>query len=56
VQVTHPTTIRRSDLAIGLTKPTALAAARRVMFALSPVLPSRGDVVPTPDAASPEVA
>jgi len=53
---THPTIIRRSDLAIGLTKPTALAAARRVVFALSPVLPSRGDVVAAPEAASPEIA
>ena len=56
LQATHPSTIRRSDLAVGLVKPTALALARRAVFVLSPVLPSRGDAVAMPDVGSPEVA
>jgi glycosyltransferase involved in cell wall biosynthesis len=49
VRATHPATIRRSDLAMGLVKPTVLALARRVVFVLSPVLPSHGDAEPTAD-------
>jgi glycosyltransferase involved in cell wall biosynthesis len=56
VQSTHPSTIRRVDLAVGLTKPTALALARRAVFVLSPVLPSKGEAVAVADAPSPEVA
>jgi hypothetical protein len=57
VQATHPSTIRRRDLTIGLAKPTALALARRAVFVLSPVLPSKGAaVLATPDVGSPEVA
>jgi glycosyltransferase involved in cell wall biosynthesis len=56
VHATHPSTIRRTDLAIGLVKPTALACARRAVFLLSPVLPSHGQADPGVDAASPEVA
>jgi glycosyltransferase involved in cell wall biosynthesis len=56
LQATHPSTIRRRDLAVGLLKPTALALARRAVFVLSPVLPSRGIAMPTPDVGSPEVA
>jgi len=37
----HPETVTRTDLAIGLTKPTLLAAGRRAVFAASTVLPSR---------------
>ena len=47
----HPAVVTRADLAVGLTKPTLLAAARRAVFAASAVLPSRGE--PTPAAASP---
>ncbi len=56
VHGSRPSTIRRTDLAIGLLKPTALALARRAVFILSPVLPSRGDGASAPGVASPEVA
>jgi glycosyltransferase involved in cell wall biosynthesis len=56
VQATHPSTVRRTDLAIGLVKPTALALARRSIFVLSPVLPSKGETVARPGVESPEVA
>lgn len=56
VHGSRPSTIRRTDLAIGLLKPTALACARRAVFILSPVLPSRGDAASAPGVASPEVA
>jgi glycosyltransferase involved in cell wall biosynthesis len=56
VRSEHPSTIRRSDLAIGLVKPTALAWARRAVFLLSPVLPSHGDAEPVSGLASPDVA
>jgi glycosyltransferase involved in cell wall biosynthesis len=55
VHATHPTTIRRSDLAIGLTKPTVLAVARRAVFVLSPVLPSRRGSGTVSGTTSPEV-
>ena len=42
LQRRHPETVTRTDLAIGLTKPTLLAAARRAVFAASAVLPNRG--------------
>jgi glycosyltransferase involved in cell wall biosynthesis len=41
----HPETVTRTDLAIGLTKPTLLAAARRAVFAASSVLPGRSEPV-----------
>jgi glycosyltransferase involved in cell wall biosynthesis len=54
----HPETVTRADVAIGLTKPTLLAAARRAVFAASTVLPHRseparavGDPVDPIDAA-----
>lgn len=56
VQAAHPSTIRRSDLAIGLVKPTILAVARRTVFVLSPFLPSHGDAEPIAGLTSPEVA
>ncbi len=55
VHATHPTTIRRSDLAIGLTKTTVLAVARRGVFVLSPALPSRRGSGTVSGTTSPEV-
>ncbi len=46
LQRRHPETVTRTDLAIGLTKPTLLAAARRAVFAASAVLPHRGASAP----------
>jgi hypothetical protein len=48
--------VTRADLAIGLTKPTVLAAARRAMFALAPRLPARRIDRRAPVPASSEVA
>ncbi len=48
--------VTRADLAVGLTKPTALALARRAMFALAPRLPARRIERRAPVAASSEVA
>jgi glycosyltransferase involved in cell wall biosynthesis len=56
VHAGYPETIRRSDLAIGLTKPTVLAVARRAVFVLSPLLPAKGDVVVPGGGASAEAA
>jgi glycosyltransferase involved in cell wall biosynthesis len=44
----HPECITRVDLAVGLTKPTLLAAARRAVFAASAVLPNRAKPAPAP--------
>ena len=46
LQQRHPETVTRTDLAIGLTKPTLLAAARRAVFAASAVMPNRGAAAP----------
>jgi glycosyltransferase involved in cell wall biosynthesis len=51
VQRRHPEAVSRIDLAIGLTKPTLLAAARRAVFAAGAVLPDRS--APTPAIADP---
>ena len=48
--------IEQTAFAIGLVKPTALALARRAVFVLSPVLPSRGETVVTPGPGSSPVA
>jgi glycosyltransferase involved in cell wall biosynthesis len=45
----HPESVTRADLALGLTKPTLLATARRAVFAASAVLPNRGDPAPPID-------
>jgi len=47
----HPEAVTRADLAVGLTKPTLLAAARRAVFAASAVLPNRSG--PAPAATDP---
>jgi glycosyltransferase involved in cell wall biosynthesis len=41
LRVQHPETVTRADLAIGWTKPTMLALARRGVFAASRILPTR---------------
>jgi len=56
VQATHPGTIRPGDLRVGLLKPTLLAVARRAVFVLSPILPSRGDAPVASAVGSPDVA
>ncbi len=56
VHAAHPSTIRRTDLAVGLVKPTVLALARRAVFVLSPILPSHGDAEPATGVTSPEVS
>jgi hypothetical protein len=40
--------VTRADLAIGLTKPTLLAVARRAVFAASTVLPKRAEPAAAP--------
>ncbi len=47
----HPEAITRTDLAVGLSKPTLLAVARRALFAASAVLPNRSE--PAAAAAGP---
>jgi glycosyltransferase involved in cell wall biosynthesis len=42
----HPEAVTRADLALGLTKPTLLAVARRAVFAASAVLPERSGASP----------
>ena len=50
----HPEAVTRADLAVGLTKPTLLAAARRAVFAASAVLPNRSGPAPrTPNRSTP---
>jgi glycosyltransferase involved in cell wall biosynthesis len=44
----HPGSVTRADLAIGLTKPTLLAVARRAVFAASTVLPKRAEPAAAP--------
>lgn len=45
----HPDVVTRTDLAIGLSKPTLLAAARRAVFAASHLLPNRSGPSPALD-------
>jgi glycosyltransferase involved in cell wall biosynthesis len=56
VQATHPDTIRMRDLRLGLVKPTLLALARRAVFVLSPILPSKGEASVLPAVGSADVA
>lgn len=41
LHATHPTVVTRTDLALGLCKPTLLSVARRAVFAASKVMPDR---------------
>lgn len=47
LQQRHPEAVTRTDLAIGITKPTLLAVARRAVFAASTVLPNRREPAAT---------
>jgi glycosyltransferase involved in cell wall biosynthesis len=51
LQARHPDAVTRADLAVGLTKPTLLATARRAVFAASAVLPNRAKPAPALDPA-----